>query len=90
MHSAIIYVSMPESPYDFRELAPRLYAGLQRVEKNPALKQLGEFVWQINFQQDPEVFAHVVLTMKNLGIPYGILQLADAPQWIERKPSRDH
>ena len=86
MHSAIVYAVMPENEIEVRNLVGRLYAGIHKVEKNPALKQLGEFVWDVDFQADPEVLAVLINALAQLGVGYGILQLDAAPQWMMRDP----
>lgn len=86
MHSAIVYAKMPESAVETRNQVSALYAGIHKIEKNPALRQLGEFVWQVDFQADPEVLGVLISALAAQGIGYGILQLDAAPQWIVRSP----
>lgn len=84
MHSAIVYAVMPTSPIEARNALLLLEAGIQKIEKNPALKQLGEFVWQVDFQADPEVLAVLIASLAQPRIEYGILQLDGEPQWNVR------
>ena len=86
MHSAIVYAVMPPSAHETREMISRLYAAIPKLEKNPAVAVLGEFVWQIDFQSSPAALAARVGGLEQLALPYGILQLDAAPQWIGRDP----
>ena len=88
MHSAIIYTTLPESPFDARQVASRLLVEVHKLEQNEAVIQLGEYVWQVNFLESPAAFATLVGALEQLRLPYGILQLADAPQWILGHPNR--
>ena len=89
MHSAIIYVVMPSNPHEARRASATFLAAIERLDKlpKPAVRLLGEFVWVIDFQKAPDALAIIVSACENLGLPYGILPLADAPQWIERHPN---
>jgi hypothetical protein len=87
MHSAIVYATLPEGRVEAQNLVSRLEYGLQTLAKNPALKSLGEFVWEVDFQAEPEALAILISVLGQLGVAYGILQLDAAPQWMIRTPS---
>jgi hypothetical protein len=50
------------------------------------VKQLGDFVWQVDFRTSPEGLAILVQACEQFGLPYGILPLSNEPQWICRNP----
>jgi hypothetical protein len=87
MHSAIVYVVMPTDPYASRQTGAVFLADIRQLEQNKSVSQLGEFVWQINFQESPGALARLVHACEQHGLPYGVLPLADAPQWIRQDPS---
>jgi hypothetical protein len=89
MHSAIVYAVMPTSPYDAKHKAAVMLNGLAKLENMKAFSQLGEFVWEVNFHESPVVLATLVSVLEQLEIPYGMLQLDDAPQWIQRDPKEN-
>jgi hypothetical protein len=89
MHSAIIFAVMPESTYEARQKAGLLLVDIDKLERNSEISRLGEFVWEICFQKFPHAFATVVNTLERLAIPYGILRLDVAPQWIQRDPKEN-
>ena len=89
MHSAIIFAVMPEAPHVARQKASLMFVTTEPLEKSGDLSQLGEFVWEVCFQKSPHAFAALVKTLEQLEIPYGILRLDAAPQWIQRDPAEN-
>jgi hypothetical protein len=89
MHSAIIFAVMPESAYEARQKAALLLVDIDKLERGGEVSRLGEFVWEICFQKFPHAFATLVRTLEQLAIPYGMLQLDAAPQWIQRDPKEN-
>ena len=83
MHSAIIQVEISDDLTGRQDVAT-FYAGIQQVEKNQGAKKLGDFVWEINFQKAPEALAQIIFTCQRQNLPYRILPLDTAPQWIEK------
>jgi hypothetical protein len=86
MHSAIVYAVMPTSHYELKEKTSYLLAGISKIEHNKSVRQLGDFVWQVNFQESPDAFAVLIGACEQLAIPYRILQLDAEPQWIRCDP----
>lgn len=91
MHSAIIYVVLPSRPGEAHTVGPSFRAGIARLDKfdNKLVRQIGESVWEIDFQEAPDALAVIVSAAESLGLPYGILPLADALRWILRDPQRE-
>jgi hypothetical protein len=82
MHSAILSVTMPAPGHDGDIKWRAFLATIAPFENDQAVAQLGPNVWQVNFQQSPAAFAHFVAAFELHKLPYGILPLADAPQWL--------
>lgn len=90
MHSAIFYASIPtDPPYAARQIGATFLAGIAKIEGNKAVKPLGEFVWEVNFQASPFALAVLIESCEQLALPYGILPLDAAPQWIRQTPNRN-
>jgi hypothetical protein len=81
MHTAIVVVQAPAPDYESRQKWATFLAGAARVEGNPAAIRLAENVWQIDFGHSPAALSQIVVACEQLGMRYGILPLADAPQW---------
>ena len=70
MHSAIVVVEMPETPYNatsnqiwqtFIAVVDRAAASKpDPIDKQKGVGRLGENVWLVNFQQNPAALARVV------------------------------
>jgi hypothetical protein len=86
MQSAIIYVVVPEGSRGTQQSAERLLAAIATLKGNEAVRQLGDFVWQVDFRSSPNGLALLVQACEQLGLPYGILPLSNEPQWICRNP----
>jgi hypothetical protein len=84
MHSAIVVVEFPSdgTQQPQQRWQAFLAAIVPLLQKNSALVQLGENVWQVNFQQSPAAFAELISACGKLGLRYGILPLYDEPQWL--------
>jgi hypothetical protein len=82
MHSAIVVVRMPQDTQDGRTRWRNFCADVVSLDTNPASKRLGENVWQVDFQQSPAALALLVSESAQHELHYGILPLADAPQWL--------
>jgi hypothetical protein len=87
MHSAIVYAVLPTEPYEAHQKGAVFLAAIQKLEGNKSAERLGEFVWAINFQESPAALAVFVTACEQQSLPYGILPLGDAPQWIRRDPN---
>jgi hypothetical protein len=83
MHSAIFAVDLPPENHTGRQKWQVFSAMIAKLEANPALRQLGPNVWQVNFQQAPAALAELIVACERHELPYEILPLADEPQWIE-------
>jgi hypothetical protein len=86
MQSAIIYAVIPEGSRGTQQSAERFLAAIAILKANEAVKQLGDFVWQVDFRTSPEGLAILVQACEQFGLPYGILPLSNEPQWICRNP----
>lgn len=86
MHSAIVYIVPPENHLEARQKIGVLLSHIERYEKDGSLVQLGETVWQANFQRSPGALARLVVACEQQAISYRILQLDTEPQWIRRDP----
>lgn len=87
MHSAIIYAALPRDPtHDARQIGARFLAAIAKLEGNKATKQLGEFVWEVDFQASPDALATLIHACEQFALPYGILPLVAGQQWIRRDP----
>jgi hypothetical protein len=101
MHSAIVVIEIPETPYNatsnqawqmFLATIDRLQARTSDpLDKQEGVERLGENVWLVNFLQNPAALARLVETAARAERPYKILQLDAAPQWLpvgsDPKPS---
>jgi hypothetical protein len=88
MHSVIFHAVLPSEPYEARQIGAHFLAAIAKIEGNKSVKLLGEFVWEVDFQASPDALAVLVNACEQLSRPYGILPLADAPQWIRRDPKK--
>ena len=86
MESAIIYAVIPERSRNTQQTAERFRAAIATLKGNEAVKQLGDFVWQVDFRTSPDGLAVLVQACEQLALPYGILPLSNEPQWICRNP----
>jgi hypothetical protein len=92
MHSAIIVIEMPEMAYNATSnqawqtfLAMVDLTATHRpdpLHKQTGVERLGENVWLVNFLQNPAALARVVEAAVKKPLPYKILQLDAAPQWL--------
>ncbi len=90
MHSAIVYVRIPESSrYGQQQTISAMLAGIAKLEGNKSAVKLGESVWEVNFRDAPDALAILVRIFGELSLPYGILPHEAAPQWIKRPPDQD-
>jgi hypothetical protein len=91
MHSAIVVVNMPEMneaeghhpkwlafSADLNRAAEPIMSPLEDQE---GILRLGENVWQLNFQDNPDAYVRLIACAMRHGLSYGILQLKDAPIW---------
>jgi len=46
------------------------------------VQRLGETVWLVNVQANPAALAALIHGAELHGLTYGILPLADVPQWL--------
>jgi hypothetical protein len=89
MHRAIVYVVIPtNSPYDQQQIVGGMLAGIAKLEGNKSAVRLGEFVWEVNFRDDPGALAVLIHTFEQQQLSYGILPLDAATQWIRRDPPK--
>ena|SRR5712692_4442761 len=84
MHSAIIWVHPPD---DFAgEKWQGLLQSTRPLKNSPAVSQLAENVWLVNFQEAPALFARLVAACDHHKFSYGILPLEHEPQWLPAGP----
>lgn len=89
MHTAIVYVAIPtSSPYDAQRIEAIMLAGIAKLEGNKSARELGKYVWEVDFRDAPDALAVLVSTFEQLELPYGILPLDAAPAWIRRTPPK--
>jgi hypothetical protein len=86
MHSAIVYAVIDGNSVEWRQKIGVLLSQIARIEEEKSLLRLGEFVWQVDFQQKPHALARLVVACEQQAIPYRILPLDAEPQWIRRDP----
>jgi hypothetical protein len=86
MHTAIVAIEMPK---DFREdqWLRSLRSILSRVEEDPAIEQLAQNVWQVNFVKSPGGFARLIGAAEGNNLAYRILPLDSEPKWIRWNPT---
>jgi hypothetical protein len=84
MHSAIVAVEFPTQggPSTQREGWQAFLASIAKLEGNEAVARLGENVWQIDFQLYPGGLGTLIAACEQHDFRYGILPLADAPEWL--------
>jgi hypothetical protein len=83
MHSAIVVAKMPsQEGHEGRQSWAAFLATIDKLQGNPALLRLSENVWQADFQRSPAALAQLVAGLELHRYVYGILPLADAPQWL--------
>lgn len=87
MQRAIVYVVVPDPrTHEGRQMATLLLSETGKLLSNKSVFLLGEFVWEVNFQDAPDALALLVSAFERLSLPYGILPLDTGPQWIRRDP----
>ncbi len=63
------------------------------LQKQKGVARLAENAWLVNFQENPAALARLVSSAVKHRVPYGILQLDAAPQWLpagfDPKPNED-
>jgi hypothetical protein len=86
MHTAIVTIEMPK---DLREdqWLRSLRSILSRVEEDPAIEQLAQNVWQVNFIKSPGGFARLIGAAEGNHLAYRILPLDSDPKWIRWNPT---
>lgn len=94
MHSAILLAKMSSGNEPIsRQKWQAFSATIAVLKHNPALVRLGENTWLANFRQSPSALARLVVACEQHGVDYGILPLADAPQWLpdgfDPRPTED-
>jgi hypothetical protein len=52
------------------------------LDAQKGVQRLAENVWLLNFQEHPETLAALIDAAVRHQLPYGILQLDPAPQWL--------
>lgn len=82
MHSTIVAVKAPADDHQGRQSWAAFLATIASLESNQAARRLDQLVWLINFQESPAAFARLIDGCEKHGLTYGILPLADEPQWI--------
>jgi hypothetical protein len=88
MRSAIFYAVLSSDPsHEARQTGATFLATIAKLEGNKAVRQLGQFVWEVNFRESPDGLAVLVRACEQLSLPYGILPFDDASQWIRCDPS---
>jgi len=86
MQSAIIYAVISQRSHSMQQTVEQFLGIIASLKGNEAVKQLGDFVWQVDFRTSPEGLAVLVQACEQLSLPYGILPLSNEPQWICRNP----
>jgi hypothetical protein len=100
MYSAIVVAKMPADEGRPQAARMKWQAFLGTLHEfdvdapNPAVVRLGENTWQIDVRQAPGTLARLVHACERHQVAYGILPLADAPQWLpagfDPRPSAGH
>ena len=88
MHSAIFYVTLPESDSEARRVGGAFVSYLVGLEETKSAKKVGDLVWEVDFQASPYALAILVHAAEQLRLPYSILPLPDAPNWIRASPNQ--
>lgn len=78
MHSAL-FVAQVDGKADWQDFLTKAKVGLRTY---PGVSRLAENVWIVNFQESPAPLAWFVCAADALGVPYGILPLERAPEWL--------
>lgn len=84
MHSAIVYAIMPDNETERRDEAMLLRAAVAKAAEHKSVRQLGDFVWEVNFREAPDALGLLICGLEQRKRPYAILPVADEPQWIRR------
>jgi hypothetical protein len=79
MHSALVVIQIPENDQKWLAVMASV-ENLQETQKGVA--RLAENVWLVNFQENPTALGRLIFSADQHRVRYGILQLADAPQWL--------
>lgn len=87
MHSAIIYAILPSNEQQYRDEAMILRTAVAKATAHKSVKQLGDFAWEVNFQEGPDALGLLVYAIEQRKLPYAILPIAAEPQWIRRNPA---
>jgi hypothetical protein len=87
-HSAIVVVTPPVTDADkhrWRELTAAIEIAAPQGSR--ALEELGQNVWQVDFQQSPGVLARLIVACEKHDFAYRLLQFDAEPQWIRWNPN---
>ena len=101
MHSAIVVIGMPDTGHDgYSNPVWQTFLAIVNltatnkpdpIDKQTGVERLGENVWLVNFLQNPAALSRLVDAAVRKPLPYRILQLDAAPQWLpvgsDSKPS---
>lgn len=79
MHSVIFVARVVRERSDWTEFLAEV---AKKTEKNSHVLRLAENVWLVSFHQSPAGLAWLTTLCEQRGIAYGILPLADEPQWL--------
>lgn len=86
MHSVIIAVEMPP------EMAKETWLGflgriIPKIEKNPAVEQIADNVWQLSVQKSPAALGYLIAAAEDFRLIYRILPFDAEPQWLRGGPT---
>jgi hypothetical protein len=92
MHSAIVVIKMPDQPHTapsnqkwlafMADVDHLRHREQDHVQEPKGVARLAENVWLVNFLDNPAALARLVSCAAQHRLPYGILQLDAAPQWL--------
>lgn len=86
MHSAIVVASPPETEAD-KQRWQLFLASIELLKSNPAVDELAENVWLVNFEQSPAALARLLSAGQQHQFSQRILRLPDEPKWLRAEIS---
>ena len=81
MHSALIVVKPPETQAE-KQRWQQFASAIAPLKQNPAVDELADNVWLIDFEQSPLALAQLLSAAHRHQFSQKTLQLPEAPKWL--------
>jgi hypothetical protein len=92
MHSALVVVKIPEmlineaSKMRWQKFIAAINevasAKPRHLDKEDGVSVLAENVWLVDLNKNPSALSRLMYHADGFSLPYGVLQLDEAPKWI--------